>query len=96
MECDVQNKLLIIWEILRIPAQIRLSFMAKYSSQVYAAEMGHAVDTWGAAAVLSILLLETLLVLKKMQVCFNFCKIILFVMLDMFTLGRTFGVSTFL
>lgn len=68
MDCDVQNKLMAIWETLRIPAQTRLAFMSKYSTQVYAAEMGHAVDVWGSAAVLCTLLVECIILLKKIQV----------------------------
>lgn len=58
MDCDIQTKLMAVWDTLSLSTQARLDFMAKYSSSVVAAEMGTAIDYYGEVAVLFALLLE--------------------------------------
>lgn len=65
MDCDMQSKLVAIWDSLSLSTQERLNFMEKYSSSVVAAEMGHAIDLWGEVVVLFLLLLESLSLQRK-------------------------------
>lgn len=49
-------------------SQERLNFMAKYSSNVYAAEMGMAVDLWAAIATEFCFIYELHTLTKKAHV----------------------------
>lgn len=65
MECDLQNKIVAVWDSLHLASHERLTFMEKYSSSVVAAEMGHAIDMWAEVAALFILLQETMSLNQK-------------------------------
>ena len=51
-EPDFQQKLVCVWDALQMPVLNRLSFMRKYASHQYAAELSRATDMWGEVAVL--------------------------------------------
>lgn len=49
---DFQTKLVCVWDCLQMPALNRLTFMRKYASKAFAAELTRATDMWGEVAVL--------------------------------------------
>lgn len=67
---DMQTKLVQTWDLLQVPALQRLSFMRKYCSPTYAAEMARAVDMWAEAAVYVSTRVEVLKLLKKLSAGF--------------------------
>jgi hypothetical protein len=67
-ECDLQSKLIAVWDSLLLSSQSRLTFMEKYSSSVLAAEMGNAIDHWGEVAMVFLLLNELMSMNQKLQV----------------------------
>lgn len=67
-DCDLQAKLLAVWENLQLNTQERLNFMAKYSSSVLAAEMSAAIDMWAEVAVYFTFFLEFRSLMNKLQV----------------------------
>lgn len=52
---DSQARLVLIWEVLRVPTVGRLAFMQKYSSSLYATLFAVAVDLWNAVALIVIM-----------------------------------------
>jgi hypothetical protein len=70
-DCDIQSKLIAVWDLLQISSQERLNFMAKYSSNVYAAEMGMAVDLWAAIATEFTFIFELHTLFKKAHVSYD-------------------------
>jgi hypothetical protein len=63
----MQGKLVSTWETLQLNTQQRLDFMAKYSSNMVASEMGTAIDMWAEAAVLIAILVEAHSMIYKVQ-----------------------------
>ena len=70
---DMQDKLLAIWDNLQVPTMSRIEFMKKYSTEAYSIEMGKAIDMWGEAAVIVMVLCELTSLLKKVKV--SFCNL---------------------
>lgn len=50
-EHDMQAKLVATWQTIELSSHKRLSFMQKYSTDMYSVELGRATDLWAEAAV---------------------------------------------
>lgn len=70
-EVNMQAKLQVAWDCIRMPAQSRLAFMRKYSTEGYSIELPKATDMWSEAAVFVIARIETAFMMKKFRVCFQ-------------------------
>lgn len=65
---EMQDKLRAVWDCLQVPTHTRISFMRKYSSEAYSAEMARAIDLWAEGALFVLVLLELTRCLKKVRV----------------------------
>jgi hypothetical protein len=67
----MQDKLILMWDTLQVPAYGRLEFMEKYSSTAYALELNAATDMWSEVATLVLARLQVLQLMYKFKVFFH-------------------------